>query len=411
MLLSRINKPKNSIILGLILIIALFGFIIYVRYESSQNLQKLDNKVNEKVTQIEKTYNNLNENLDDQLFIDHLELAEKIKLEGELATLNLELEELKNTEKGSTYTKVNQIYTDYQAFQTKLKRNTDVKLKTDSANEATKTWGQLLIDKKFDELSASISDESKKLEDDYKKYLATLPPPATAGGNGYSFVTVDTERGKFGVYLIKASKSSVRVKTLAAIEDDCENDCATKSLQEYINENNAYAGIAGSYECPADYAACADKKWSFDFALYDSNDGKWLNKDALSWGDTGLITFNGSSVKGYESTSDFGGGSVSAAISNYPFLVSGGNVVVDSGDIDSSQSTKGTRGVLGIDDNNIYLAYVTKASVVDAAYAIKALGAKSALNLDGGGTAAMYVNGKYVVGPGRPLANAIILVK
>jgi len=33
------------------------------------------------------------------------------------------------------------------------------------------------------------------------------------------------------------------------------------------------------------------------------------------------------------------------------------------------------------------------------------------LNLDGGGTAAMYINGGYVVGPGRPLANAVVLVR
>jgi len=182
-------------------------------------------------------------------------------------------------------------------------------------------------------------------------------------------------------------------------------------LQEYANDNGAFAGIAGSYSCPADYASCADKKWSFDFALYDSSDGKWLNKDALSWGDTGLIIFNGSNSKGYEKSSEYGGGGVSAGISNFPTLVSGGNIVVDSGDIDAFQSSKGTRGAIGLDDNNIYLAYVTRASVIDVAYVMKALGAKSALNLDGGGSSAMYVNGRYVVEPGRPLPNAILLVK
>jgi exopolysaccharide biosynthesis protein len=42
---------------------------------------------------------------------------------------------------------------------------------------------------------------------------------------------------------------------------------------------------------------------------------------------------------------------------------------------------------------------------------MKALGAQHSLNLDGGGTAAMYINGGYVIGPGRGVANAILLVK
>jgi len=39
------------------------------------------------------------------------------------------------------------------------------------------------------------------------------------------------------------------------------------------------------------------------------------------------------------------------------------------------------------------------------------LGVKYALNLDGGGSSALYLNGSYIVGPGRSLPNAVILVK
>ena len=59
----------------------------------------------------------------------------------------------------------------------------------------------------------------------------------------------------------------------------------------------------------------------------------------------------------------------------------------------------------------MYLAIISNATVVDAAYAMKGLGALDALNLDGGGSSAMYINGSYVVGPGRSLPNAIILTK
>jgi len=53
---------------------------------------------------------------------------------------------------------------------------------------------------------------------------------------------------------------------------------------------------------------------------------------------------------------------------------------------------------------------VTNASVTDSAYALQALGVKDALNLDGGGTSALYISGSYKVGPGRLLPNAVVLV-
>jgi len=42
---------------------------------------------------------------------------------------------------------------------------------------------------------------------------------------------------------------------------------------------------------------------------------------------------------------------------------------------------------------------------------LQALGARDALNLDGGGTSAMFIGGGYTVGPGRLLPNAIVLTK
>jgi len=42
---------------------------------------------------------------------------------------------------------------------------------------------------------------------------------------------------------------------------------------------------------------------------------------------------------------------------------------------------------------------------------LQALGVKDALNLDGGGTAAMWIDGHYTVGPGRLLPNAVLLTK
>jgi exopolysaccharide biosynthesis protein len=168
----------------------------------------------------------------------------------------------------------------------------------------------------------------------------------------------------------------------------------------------------GSYFCPPDYSACGGKVNSFDYAFYDSNASKWINKDAREWFDTGMIAFSGSSPKFYKKTSEWGGDSVSAAISNYPSLLKNGNVDIKESTLTSYQKdVKGTRGAIGFGGENIYLALITNATVIDAAYAMKALGAQQALNLDGGGSSAMYVNGGYAVGPGRSLPNAIVLVR
>jgi exopolysaccharide biosynthesis protein len=42
------------------------------------------------------------------------------------------------------------------------------------------------------------------------------------------------------------------------------------------------------------------------------------------------------------------------------------------------------------------------------AYVFKSLGATGALNLDTGGSTALYYGGRYVYGPGRDIPNAII---
>ena len=89
---------------------------------------------------------------------------------------------------------------------------------------------------------------------------------------------------------------------------------------------------------------------------------------------------------------------------------SGGNIVNSSSEQTAYQQLKGTKGSIGTDGTNVYLALVSNANVDDSAYVLQALGEKDALNLDGGGTSAMYINGSYKVGPGRSLPNAVVLV-
>src|SRR5437588_305532 len=116
------------------------------------------------------------------------------------------------------------------------------------------------------------------------------PPDPPAAGTGYTFSNVVTSRGIFGTHLIKEQLSQVTVKTLTANTTDCTSDCPVKPLAQYVAENGAYAGINGTYLCPPDYAQCAGKVNSYDYAVYNSNLRKWLNYGALN-GQNGLLAF------------------------------------------------------------------------------------------------------------------------
>jgi exopolysaccharide biosynthesis protein len=103
---------------------------------------------------------------------------------------------------------------------------------------------------------------------------------------------------------------------------------------------------------------------------------------------------------------------VTAGIANFPpLLVHSGQVAITDADLDAAQKNRGLRGALGVDGSNLYLAVVSGASIMDAAYTLKALGATEALNLDGGGSSALYIGGAYKVGPGRSLPNAVIVTR
>jgi hypothetical protein len=365
------------------------------------------------IKDISGNQSNLQKSLDVSLYEDHIKLSEQANLRSEVETLRVQIEELNSIEENQEYQRIAEVFDSYELFAEKINRNVKEKLDVEEYEDKISAWGEKLMGKEFDDLIVDIDSANSSLDESHEKYLASLPKPvvskASGGGN---YMTVDTERGKFSVYLIKVALSDVKVLTASANGDDCKDNCPTKSLAQHVSDNGGFAGINGAYFCPPDYSSCSGKVNSSDYAFYKSSSGKWLNKGALSWGDTGLATFNGNSAKFYKKSSDYGGGSVTAGISNYPTLLDGGNVVIDEGKLTSYQKdVRGARGAIGVGDSNLYLAIVSNATVIDAAYAMKALGAKDALNLDGGGSSALYLNGSYIVGPGRSLPNAVVLVK
>ncbi|MFC1756202.1 phosphodiester glycosidase family protein [Patescibacteria group bacterium] len=401
------NKYTLFIIAGVLLIYIPILLLTLLFFKSKNTISGLKMSYSE----VKDAQENFKQNLSEELFNEHLSLLEKQNLESQLTELEEELEDIKETPEGSFLSNVNEAYELYGDFEAKVTRNTNVKLDVEEATGKIDDFGQKIIDQEFDELKEAIEEENEKLDEAYDEYVASLPPPPPPPSSGYSYTTVSTEKGSHGVYLIKMPLSSVKVKTVSASSGSCSDNCPTKSLGDYVSEYGAFAGINGSYFCPPDYSSCGGKVNSFDYALYHSHQGKWLNKDARSWDKTGLFTFKGGSFGFYKKSNEFGGGSVDAAISNYPSLLKNGEVVVKGGDLTSYQKIKGTRGALGMGGENIYLAIITNATVEEAAYAMRALGAKHALNLDGGGSSAMYIDGRYVVGPGRSLPNALLLTR
>jgi hypothetical protein len=100
---------------------------------------------------------------------------------------------------------------------------------------------------------------------------------------------------------------------------------------------------------------------------------------------------------------------VDGVIANQPLLLSGGNIAF-GGDSDPKKGSVGSRGFVANKGSTVYIGIVYNATVVQAAYALKALGLENALNLDSGGSTALWFGG-YKAGPGRNIPNAVLFVR
>jgi hypothetical protein len=236
-------------------------------------------------------------------------------------------------------------------------------------------------------------------------------PPAVYSPLGYSRLDVPTAAGTFATWLIKERLASVRVRTVTAGNSDCFSACPAKPLAQYVAESGAYAAIHGSYFCPPDYAPCASIVNTYDYAVYNSTLGTWINSRHLSNPTNAVMTFSGNTATAYRRIRDYGRGPVTGGISNFPLVLQNGAALNVSGEIDVNQARRGTRGVIAFDSTYLYLAVIGSATVPEIATVMRALGARDAMNLDGGGSVAMWIGGGYVVGPGRLLPNAILLMK
>ncbi len=242
-----------------------------------------------------------------------------------------------------------------------------------------------------------------------QKIPADVPESSTPPGSGYSRQKVTTSAGTFLVSIISADLSSTRVIVDTAAESDCSNNCPVKSLAEYVSENGAYAGVNGTYFCPEDYPSCAGKTNTFDLLVMNKNK-TYFNSDNNVYSNNPAVIFGDNYIRFVSSASQWGRDtSVNGVISNFPLLVFN-NQVVFSGDGDPKKGSKGNRSFVANQENKVYIGVVHNVTVAESALVMKALGMQNAMNLDNGGSTALW-HGGYKVGPGRSLPNVILFLR
>jgi tellurite resistance protein len=236
-----------------------------------------------------------------------------------------------------------------------------------------------------------------------------VPASNTPPGSGFSQQTVNVDGSSYLVSIVAGDLGSTRVLVDTASGGDCKNDCPVLPLSDYVSRNGAYAGINGSYFCPADYPSCADKKNSFDTLLMNKNK-VYFNSDNNVYSTVPAVIFLGGSVRFVGRSLDWGRDTgIDSMIANQPLLVSGGTVAF-GGDGDPKKGSKGSRSFVANKGNTVYIGVMYNVTVAEGALVMKALGMDNALNLDSGGSTALWAGG-YKAGPGRNIPNAILFVR
>ena len=395
--LPKIKFPKFHpdrhfpIIIGLLVIIGFGYFFFDNKIASLQNL--ITNITQEKDKNLQDLQNIKTE-------LDELKNQDQLKRNDELQS------EIKNIEK--TYDEAVSVYEDLL----------DLKVKTKDTKEMDNLFAKALSElskRDFSAASSSLIALKAKITEEDKKLAKSVtipqnvPESNTPPGAGYSRQSVNVEglRG-YMVSLVAADLGSTRVIVDTASDSDCSNDCPVLPLATYVSRNGAFAGINGTYFCPSDYPSCAGKVNTFDLLVmnhkktyFNSDNNVYSNNPAVIFGD-GYVRFVSAASQWGRDTSPNG------VLSNYPLLVSGGNVVF-GGDDDPKKGSKGGRSFVANKGNTVYIGVVHSATVAESARVLKTLGMENALNLDDGGSTALW-SGGYKVGPGRNLPNVILFV-
>jgi len=234
---------------------------------------------------------------------------------------------------------------------------------------------------------------------------------STMPGVGYTKSSVKTDRGTFSMSCVGAKIGTFRTVTDSASDSDCKDNCPVLPLASYATRNNGFAAINGMYFCPADYASCAGKTNTFDTLFFNSRTRNYMNSDNNVYSSIPFFVVNGDgSPRFIGQSSQWGRDTgIQAGTAGNPMLIQGGNIAAVEGNLDEKQRTiKSNRGAIVHKGDTLYLCITGGTTVLDSALVYKTLAVDNAINIDGGGSSALWVNGSYVYGPGRQIPTAII---
>ncbi len=236
-----------------------------------------------------------------------------------------------------------------------------------------------------------------------------LPKTNTPPGSGFSRQVVSALGTTYVVDVVAADMGSTRVIVDTATDGDCRDNCPVLSLGDYVSRNGAFAGVNGSYFCPADYPSCAGKTNSFDTLAMNKNK-KYINSDNNVYSTVPAVIFQPGSMRYVGASQEWGRDTgVDGVLANQPLLLTGGEVRFGGGS-DPKQGSKGNRSFVGNKGSTAYIGVVRNATVAEAAQVLKAMGLEGAINLDSGGSTALW-SGGYKAGPGRNIPNAILFIR
>lgn len=398
---TKIKIPRDKHIFVIVFLLILVSISAYFFQNKVTGLQRVvETLTNQKDQNLEKL-NGISEELT-QLKLDY----EALKSEDPRKKNSQLQENIKNIE--NSYDKAVSIYEDLLTLKDKGAKTSDMdKLFAESLN--------LLSDQKYNEANDKLASLQTKIKDETAKIVSSFQIPQNVPannappGSGYSRQSVNTDKGTFMVSLVAADIGTTKVIVDTASDSDCGNNCPVLPLATYVSRSGAYAGINGSYFCPASYPSCAGKTNSFDLLVMNKNK-TYFNSGNNVYSNNPAVIFGGSYIRFVSAASQWGRDTgIDGMLSNYPMLVQGGNIAAGASD-DTKMTSKGARSFVSNKGNTVYIGVVHNASVAESASVMKAMGMENALNLDNGGSTALW-SGGYKVGPGRDLPNVILFVR
>jgi len=348
--------------------------------------------------------------------------AQKQNLSTGLEVTKKELDTLKNQDQvkinQSLQEQIKSINKTYNDSISSFEKIIDLKTQKQDTSKLDLLYAQIvkyLSDKNYASGSAVLTDLNNQIQQTQSKIAAANVPLSNPANNtppdsGYSLQTVSADGTNYNVAIIAADLNSTKVIVDTASDSDCKDNCSVMPLADYVSRNGAFAGINGSFFCPKEYPSCAGKTGSFDTLLMNKNK-HYFNSDNNVYSSIPAAIFSSGSARFVGQSLEWGRDSgVDSVIANYPLLISGGNINFTESPNEPKFGARGARTFIANKGSTVYIGVIYNATMGESAKVLHALGMGSAMNLDEGGSTALW-SGGYKAGPGRNIPNAVLFVK